>query len=302
MDFSRGPKVNIPNMFILGAAKAGTTTLYNLLKQHPQVFLSFDKEPMFFSRDDYYSRGIEWYIDTFFKNSGEFTIRSEATPHYLYWAKKVSARIHAVYASQPMKFLVILRNPIQRAYSWYWNMVSEGRESLSFLDALLAEERRIRENWRELEYYGSMQYGYYHGGCYATQLQFFFDDFPPESFLILLQEDLMRDQKAIMIKTFEFLNINSEMVVEPIVSNPSAMPRSRILHNMIRNPSLLKNVVKKIFPAEFLHKIKSEFFTINMKRFQYPEMGSKEYIYLREKFALEITKLSNLIGRDLSDW
>jgi hypothetical protein len=148
MDFSRGPKVNIPNMFILGAAKAGTTTLYNLLKQHPQVFLSFDKEPMFFSRDDYYSRGIEWYIDTFFKNSGEFTIRSEATPHYLYWAKKVSARIHAVYASQPIKFLVILRNPIQRAYSWYWNMVSEGRESLSFLDALLAEERRIRENWR----------------------------------------------------------------------------------------------------------------------------------------------------------
>lgn len=293
---------SLPNTLIIGAAKAGTTTLYDLLKQHPQVFLSFDKEPMFFSRDDFFFQGVEWYTQKFFDGSDNYPVRGEATPHYLYWAKKVSPRIKETYNNRPPKFIVILRNPIERAYSWYWNMVSEGREKLSFLDALLAEESRIRDNWTELEYFGWMKYGYFRGGCYASQIQNFFENFPKDRFYILLQEDLIRDQRTSMKNIFNFLGVNPEFDITPGLSNPSAAPRIRSLHMLIRNPSQFKDFLKPFLPDRFRHEIKSMILKNNIKRFRYPEMESRAYSYLKEKFAFEIASLSVIIERDLSHW
>lgn len=293
---------SLPNTLIIGAAKAGTTTLYDLLKQHPQVFLSFDKEPMFFSRDDFFFQGVEWYTQKFFDGSDNYPVRGEATPHYLYWAKKVSPRIKETYNNRPPKFIVILRNPIERAYSWYWNMVSEGREKLSFLDALLAEESRIRDNWTELEYFGWMKYGYFRGGCYASQIQNFFENFPKDRFYILLQEDLIRDQRTSMKNIFNFLGVNPKFDITPGLSNPSAAPRIRSLHMLIRNPSQFKDFLKPFLPDRFRHEIKSMILKNNIKRFRYPEMESRAYSYLKEKFAFEIASLSVIIERDLSHW
>jgi Sulfotransferase family len=73
----------MPNLFIIGAAKAGTTALYDYLAQHPQVFLSPDKEPMYFSRDEYYARGPDWYEHLYFRGAENYPVRAEAPPHYL---------------------------------------------------------------------------------------------------------------------------------------------------------------------------------------------------------------------------
>ena len=110
----------LPNFLIIGAAKSGTTALYDLLKQHPQVYLPFDKEPLFFSRDDYFAQGAEWYAERYFKEGESFRARGEATPHYLYWAEKVAPRIARTFGGRPPKFIAIFRDPVQRAYSWYW--------------------------------------------------------------------------------------------------------------------------------------------------------------------------------------
>lgn len=294
--------MELPNVLILGAAKAGTTTLYDLLKQHPQVFLAFDKEPMFFSREDYFARGVEWYTKTFFNGTGRYPIRGEATPHYLYWAKKVSPRIRTVYGAHPLKFTIILRNPIERAYSWYWNMVSDGRETFSFFDALQAEEKRLRAHWAELEYSGSMQYGYVRGSCYATQIRSFLDDFPRDRFHILLQEDLIHEPKTSMKNIFVFLGIDPAFDIVPGVSNPSALPRFRSLHTVVRNQSRFKDLLKHIFPYPVRYKIKSAILKNNLKRFAYPQMESRAYAYLKERFAFEIADLSAILGRDLSHW
>lgn len=293
---------SMPNTFILGAAKAGTTTLYDLLKQHPQVFLSFDKEPMFFSRDDFFSRGTKWYINTFFRNSSAYPIRGEATPHYLYWAKKVSHRIKITNEHQQVKFIIILRNPIERAYSWYWNMLAEGRENLPFWDALQAEDQRISNNWADLEYHGSMQYGYYRGGCYSSQINFFLENFQKNRFHFLLQEDLIQNQKKALQQILEFLSINNTFDTKTHLSNPSMEPRNRYLHAMLRNRSYIKDILKPLLPYRMRHKIKSLLLKKNLRRFKYPKMEERAYLYLKEKFAPEIQALSHIIERDLTHW
>ena len=180
----------LPNFFLIGAAKAGTTSLYDILKQHPQVYLPFQKEPMFFSNDNNFNRGMEWYSHTFFQQAAGYPARGEATPHYLYWSDKVAPRIRQIYEMNEIKFVVILRDPVKRAYSWYWNMVKEGMEELTFELAIKEEDHRLKDNQNTLQKTGAMTYGYIKGGCYSTALQPFLDNFPRQDFIFILQEDL----------------------------------------------------------------------------------------------------------------
>ena len=292
----------LPNFFILGAAKAGTTSLYDLLRQHPEVYLSFDKEPMFFSRDDYFARGKEWYGRTYFNEGRSFPLRGEATPHYLYWAEKVSARLKQVYGDEPVKFIVILREPVQRAHAWYWNMVKEGQETLPFVAALKAEEQRIAADWAELESHGSMRYGYFRGGRYASQIRAYLNDFPMEHFHILLLEDLQRDPAAALKKISAFLGVQADFEFKPVQSNASAAPRSRGLHQLIRRPSQVKGLAKHLMPFHLRHRLKTLLLKLNQREFQYPEIEADAYQYLKSRFAPEIPELSALIQRDLSGW
>ena len=87
----------LPNFFIIGAPKAGTTSLFNILETHPQVYGSSVKETGFFSKDDRYNKGLIWYQETFFQESQGFPVRMEATPTYLTWSEKTAHRIHDNY-------------------------------------------------------------------------------------------------------------------------------------------------------------------------------------------------------------
>ncbi len=292
----------LPNAFILGAAKAGTTTIYNLLKQHSQVFLSFNKEPMFYSRDDFYARGVDWYCKTYFSKSFAFPVRAEATPHYLYWAQKVSPRIKETHPDGQVKFIVILRNPIERAYSWYWNMVADGRETLPFLDALKAEEQRLQTNWTELQYYGSMQYGYFQGGCYASQIENFLQDFKESQFHFLLLEDLENKSEIGIHNLFDFLGVQDEDVSSPTASNVAAKPRASKIHGFLRNRHRLKELLKPLLPARFRYTLINKVLAHNLRRFEYPAIDNLAKAYLQEKFRPEINRLMQIIKRDLSDW
>jgi hypothetical protein len=292
----------LPNAFILGAAKAGTTTLYNQLKSHPAVFLSFDKEPRFFSHDRYYSRGFEWYLKTHFEGSSVYPIRGEATPHYLYWAEKVSPRLKAIEAGKRLKLIVILRNPIDRAYSWYWNMVMEDKEDLPFWDALQNESSRLNDHRQELEFAGSMQYGYLRGSCYASQIQHFLANFKKDQFHFILFEDLVKDQERVIEDLLSFLDIEYCLPVEPRKSNPSRAPRSRLIQSAVRKQFPLKELIKPILPYRFRYRIKEWLLRINLASYEYPPMEERARSYLRERLAEEITALSAITGNDLEDW
>jgi hypothetical protein len=292
----------MPNLFVIGAAKAGTTALYDYLAQHPQVFLSRVKEPMFFSKDEYYARGLDWYEDEYFQGAEDYPVRAEATPHYLYWSEKVAPRIKDVYGERPVKFIVSFRDPVSRTYSWYWNMVREGRENLDFEQALRVEECRLKENRHELYQLGSMVYGYSAGSRYASLLQPYLELFSPESFFFVLQDDLKSRVNETCEKIFEFVGIESSIQVNTSKSNPAAMPRSRLLHKTLRQGSLLKEVIKPFMPIRVRRPLKKKMMQANLKETPYVPLDPELAHELRLSYTTEIEKLEKITGRELSSW
>ena len=293
----------IPDFFILGAAKAGTTSLYDLLNEHSQIKMSIVKEPMFFSRDDYYQRGLDWYSKTFFSADEEDSLFGEASPHYLFWADKVAPRIHESAAQKELKFIVILRDPVDRAYSWYWNMIKEGEESLPFEQAIAKETDRLRDEGNALRASGSMIYGYKKGSMYAEQIKAFLNHFPKENFFFLLQEDLQSKETRQIIGLFNFLGTSSDPIKNRAARrNPASMPRSRKLQGLLRNTYPIKDKIKFFIPFRVRQAIKNVLTRMNSAPFSYPEINAESERMLRKYFAAEVRELQNLVGRDLSHW
>ena len=292
----------MPNLFIIGAAKAGTTALYDYLAQHPQAFLSRGKEPMFFSREEIYARGLDWYEDMYFEGAEDYPVRAEATPHYLYWSEKVAPRIKEVYGDNPVKFIVSFRDPVSRAYSWYWNMVREGREDLDFDEALRVEERRLEQNHQELYQLGSMVYGYSAGSRYASLLQPYLELFSPENFFFVFQDDLKSRVNETCEELFEFLGIESSTRINTSNSNPAAMPRSRLFHKTLRQHSPFKDLIKPFIPNRARRALKSKMMQVNLKETPYVPLDRQLAHELRLSYRTEIEKLEKITGRELSTW
>ena len=293
---------NEPNFFILGAAKAGTTALYDILSQHPDIYFSFVKETMFFSHDDNFQRGFDWYVKTFFSGSDELPLRGEATPHYLYWAEKVAPRIAQQYSDKDPKFIVILRDPVKRAYSWYWNMKKEGKEDLDFEHALAAEALRLSENKEKLYFAGAMTYGYLRGSDYLNQIKEYLKYFSRDQFFFLLQEDLNCLDSEPFTGLIDFLGVQSKFKFQNIFSNQAKTPRSRLMHQVLHDRSIVKELIKKVLPLNYRYKIKTKLSDANMQEFSYPPLDKNLEIQIRHNFLTWIPELESLIGRDLSAW
>lgn len=296
---------SLPNFLIIGAAKAGTSTLYEQLKTHPEIYMPQNKEPMFFSSDEKYQKGLGWYEQTFFRSAENFIARGEATPHYLYWAEKVAPRLKSSFRDG-LRYIVILRDPVQRAYSWYWNMVREGNEKLSFAEAIKLEPSRLSDSASELFNRGSMKYGYLRGSLYTQQLKFFLSHFPRENFLFLLQEDLKTDYQEAFSQIFSFLSVSNQVVLKIEKQNQAAMPRFQWLQEFLARPSgLVHKLVKPLtgrLSSQMRFRLKSAIRKSNLKQTSYPELDSQLKEELKAFFRQDLRELENLIGRDLSLW
>lgn len=173
----------LPNFLIIGAAKAGTTSLYSYLKQHPDIFMSSWKEPKFFSLEgeklDFQGpsqiintdsiNNLESYLELFEGVKDETAI-GEASPIYLY-SPKAPANIKKYIPDA--KLIVVLRHPAERAFSSFAHLIRAGYETLSFEEALEEEPQRIKEKWAPLWYYKEK-------GFYAQQLERYFELFDRE--------------------------------------------------------------------------------------------------------------------------
>lgn len=292
----------LPNFLIIGAAKAGTTSLYELLKQHPDVYLPFNKEPMFFSHDDNFKRGSKWYARVYFRNANRFLARGEATPHYLYWSDKVAPRIKQLYGQVPIKFIVIFREPASRAYSWYWNMVKEGQENLSFKAALKQESIRLNKNEPRLRHAGSMIYGYYRGSCYASALKPFLDLFPYNNFHFILQEDLDNDFTNTIQQLLAFLGLNNAIKLNPQSSNPASMPRSMRIQTWLRQQSGLRQFLLSFIPLRLRYIVKTSLLKANTRPSKYPNLDSEVEQELKVLLESEVRQLEHVIKRELTSW
>ena len=207
----------MPDFLIIGAQKCGTTSLYTYLEQHPCVIPAFRKELNFF--DLGFGRGTIWYrayFPTLFykqqieKVNRQNAITGEATPQYLFHPlapERVATTLPNI------KLIVLLRNPVDRAYSHYNHEKVRGRESLSFEDAMKAEKERLRKekekmledkNYQCLEY---LYFSYLSRGIYVEQLKNWMNFFPKEQFLILKYEDFVDDPPGVFKQVLDFLKL-----------------------------------------------------------------------------------------------
>jgi Sulfotransferase domain len=205
-----------PDFIIIGVQRGGTTSLFHYLSQHPDVDSSSRKEVHFF--DLHYERGTRWYRSHFplqlarrrAQQQGRNFITGEGTPYYIYHPH-AARRIRQV--TPHAKLIVLLRHPVDRAYSHYQKMVRGKVEDLSFEAAIEREAERIQDEERRLredESYQSLahqHYSYLARGHYAEQLQRWLELFPGEQLLILKSEDLYSDPATVVQKTMEFLNL-----------------------------------------------------------------------------------------------
>jgi len=289
----------LPNLIIPGAAKSGTTTIHHYLAQHPRVYLPRVKEPHFFSNDRVWERGVESYVHTHFERSAGFAVRAEATPHYLFY-EKAAQRIAQVLPASHQRFVVVLRDPVARAYSLYWNMVHEGHGTLSFGEALAHESGRA--GTREIEQIGGIRWQYFESGRYADQLECWLRYFDRSRFLFVLSEDLQSDPLATMSRVFGFVGLPALDSLEPAAKNAAALPRSRALQHFLRRPNRARRVLGALVPERWKRDFAERILRANRRPFDYPPMHAETERTLRERFAADVEHLQSLIERDLSAW
>lgn len=220
----------LPDFLIIGAQKSGTTSLYSDLCRHPNMAPALTKEVHFF--DQHYHRGLTWYRAHFYATwqrvwreqiRGRRPITGEASPYYLFYPH-APVRVRAMLPD--VKLIVLLRNPVDRAYSHYHHQVTRGREPLSFEAALEAEPTRLAGETEKIladdQYisFNHAHFSYQARGIYVDQLMAWAKVFPPEQMLILNAEAFFRAPAAVFTQVTTFLGL-------PAYAFPGAQKRNR---------------------------------------------------------------------------
>jgi Sulfotransferase domain len=240
----------LPDFLIIGAQKCGTTSLYGVLAEHPCIYAASTKEVGYFDR--YYHMGLGWYRAQFPSRFRRHYVRAilrkrfltgEASTGYILRPQALE-RISTVVPRA--KLILMLRNPVDRAYSHYQHTVRIGVEKLSFEEAISREGERIgRARARMLEdgeYYtlDVARYAYVLTGIYVDQVKVLFSLFPRRQVLILEAEELATDLPRVFRRVLEFLNV------------PMWMPRRTRWENVgnyqAMDPSCRKELVELFRP------------------------------------------------------
>jgi hypothetical protein len=305
--------MTMPNFFIIGAQKAGTTSLYHYLNQHPQIYMSPIKEPFFFDHEidsngevvQQEFRGhrqaprfvnLEEYRALFRGAKGETAI-GEASPLYIY-APGTPERIkkHVPEA----RSIALLRNPADRAYSAFLYAVRIGVEPLTeFAQALREEKDRIRNNWHYVFHYRNR-------GLYHAQLKRYYEVFGRERIGVWLYEDLRDDPVSVARSVFRFLGVDDAFTSDTSSKhNPAGVPQSEAARAMLRTTDTTVGVLRKVFPPTsrlFPFVFKARQAVQSRVLTEPPPIDPAVRKGLIEGYREDILKLQELIGRDLSVW
>ena len=297
----------LPNFLILGTAKAGTSSLYAYLKQHPKVYLSPKTELNFFAHEgkdlSFRGPGDSHYVwdDSLIATYEEYrkqfdtvdqeTAVGEVSTHNLY-SPQAPARIRHYVPNA--KMIAILRNPADRAFSAFSHMVRDGREETDdFRCALSREQHRIRDNWEPLWHYKAM-------GFYGAQLSRFFDIFDRKQIRVYIYDDFVTHPEATIRDIFAFIGVDPGFTPDMSEKrNVSFIPRSLKLQKMMTGPSALRSALRVTVPKRIRPHIHSMILQHNTKRMRLEPALRRE---LTRVYSDDIELLQQLLDRDLSSW
>ena len=296
----------MPNFLIIGAAKAGTTSLYKYLEMHPQVYMSPIKEPRFFAVYEenldfqgpgdltryYLVKDLETYRALFDEVTDEIAI-GEASTWYLYLpkaAERIKQHIPDV------KLIAILREPVARAYSHFWHSIRENIEPITdFTQAMEAEAERIENNW-------SQHWHYRQRGFYYAQLNYYYDLFEPKQIKVCLYDDLVSDPITMMQDIYRFLGVDDTFIPNTDKKyNVAAIPKNQTVAKLMKRSRFLKTVISPLIPSQKLRlQIKDNILKLNLR--SQPKLEPTVRKKFIEEYREDIFKLQDLIHKDLSQW
>lgn len=265
----------IPTFLYIGTSKAGSTWLFNTLALHPEVYLASDKGLYYF--DQHLDRGQEWYLGQF-RAAGAQRARGEISHSYLS-SPGVPQRIAAL--EPGMRLLVCLREPADRAFSDYLDLVKNGQFDGSF-EAALERFPRLLDR-----------------GRYATHLARYLDVFPRDQLLVQLFDDLRRDPQRYADQVFEFLGVSPLSLPPSGLKSrmPAGTPRSDVLALAARSASTL---AKRVGARRLRSRVKR---SVAVRQLLYrpyhddrPVMDPATEDRLRRTFAGEVARLDDLLG------
>lgn len=291
----------LPNFIVIGAAKAGTTSIYNYLNQHPDVYMSPVKEPKFFwLEQEHIDLSIERnkivldkYVDTLveyeklFEGVKNEKAVGEASTVYM-TVPKVPERIKKYIPDA--KIVAILRDPIERARSAHsWN-VQIGIEPVYSFEKAVKDELST-SSWRD-------NLG---PGLYFEHLKKYFETFQRDQIGIYIYDDLRDNPIGLMQDLYRFLGVDDTIVPTTYEKfNVSVIPKNKLINSFLTTPNMFKEGLKSILPVGVSQKLYDWMVMWNSGKPKQvsPELRKRLIEYYRE----DILKLQELIDRDLSAW
>lgn len=295
----------LPNFLIVGAAKSGTTSLYNYLGQHPDIFFPEVKEPHYFSDSNtYMARNLGEYQDLFARHQGQKRV-GEASVSYLFDPASPGKILETL---GPIKIIASLRNPVNRAYSHWQHFYNVGWEDLPFREALAAEDDRFhsatfRQNALALVPSG---YFYFRRGLYADQVDRYLKRFGAQNVKILIFEQWVQDVPVTCRTLFDFLGVDPAFEPNLAVVNPAHRTRSQGLHDILvtRRPKWITALYQKspLWLRDLIYRTGKRIYWANMTEVEKQPMPPDLRQALLEKFLPDIHRLEDLLHEDLSIW
>jgi hypothetical protein len=284
-----------PNLILLGAQKSGTTAVYNWLSQHPDIFGNAAmKDFPFFCRPDYYDHGLDWFSRHFKGHAGQRYIL-HGYVHYLFLGDEVAQRLFRY--NPELKLLVLLRNPVERAFSGFLQARKTGDELTErFEEALQADRQGKLLTLRE-----RVDRSYLSHGLYSNQLEQYLRYFPKSQIKVILYDKICASPKESCSEIFRFLRLDQGF--EPKFTKKNAYGKTRFsgIESLIRK-GVRSSSLRNILPLSMRSKIRDGLRALNTTAADKPEMEPETLKMLHDYYADEIDSLEKLTGLSLENW
>jgi hypothetical protein len=292
------PEGILPNFFIVGARKCGTTSLYFYLKKIPGVYMSPVKELFFFAPHAVQTDAFDVIRDKkeylrFFEKARGYIAVGEATPIYLWDLDSPKLIQQAV---PNARIIILLRDPIERAYSQYLRVIKYSGMKASFYDELM------RDYKSQEKLYGTSQL-YVEMGMYYEQVKRYFDIFGREKVKVIIFEEFIQHKEQTVNEVLAFLGVNYAVTAAIRGHyNPDSVPRSPLsrwifaFFRRLRARNIKFYKILALLPDSLVQLALEK---ILFKRTQKPNMEPEAFKFLQEIYHDDVLRLESLLGRSL---
>lgn len=294
-----------PNFFIVGAPKCGTTAMNDYLSQHPDIFMA-EKELHYFGSDIQYTKlstkgklTEQAYLAYFEAVRDEKRI-GESSVWYLS-STLAPKQIHEFVPDA--RIIIMIREPVDMLYSYYYNLIFNGNEDKPTFEAALAAENERRQG-RDIPKTAHNISGLFYRDMvdYATHIQRYYTYFGRNQVHIIVMDDLKANVAQVYRDTLTFLDVDPNFEAALEVVNPNRVYRSRTLMQMLNFPSPLQANLRALVPSRLRRMIGAQLRKMNTTHRQRQPLTGETRRELQAHFAPGVDELSQLLGRDLSHW